>query len=76
MLQVKDDTVANHFQQAESEGAITEFETSGSGSLKSSYHEMNVKVRLRPTCNWAVLLMINPTPLHSSSSHEFDPISI
>eukprot|EP00268_Persea_americana_P028593 TRINITY_DN27751_c0_g1_i1.p1 TRINITY_DN27751_c0_g1~~TRINITY_DN27751_c0_g1_i1.p1 ORF type:complete len:967 (+),score=203.06 TRINITY_DN27751_c0_g1_i1:207-3107(+) len=41
---VKDDTVANHFQQAESEGAITEFETSGSGSLKSSYHEMNVKM--------------------------------
>lgn len=51
VLQVKDDTVANHFQQTESEGAITEFETSGSGSLESSYHEMNVKVRLRPTCN-------------------------
>lgn len=45
VLQVKDDTVANHFQRTESEGAITELETSGSGSLKSSYHEMNVKVR-------------------------------
>lgn len=41
---VKDDTVANHFQRTESEGAITELETSSSGSLKSSYHGMNVKM--------------------------------